>query len=119
MLLPLPGGGALIDTPGMREFGLTGNTLSIDSVFHDISTAAAECRFSDCRHAGEPGCAVTDAIESGEIEVDRFESYRKLEREQEAWRARNDPLLRKQRAQVWKRRTRGMRQRKKIESERD
>ena len=113
-LLPLPGGGALVDTPGMREFGLTGDSDAIHAVFTDISGVASNCRFRDCRHHGEPGCAVAVAIDSGEIENDRLASYRKLEKEQEAWRARNDPIARKEREQRWKSIARGTRQRKKF-----
>jgi ribosome biogenesis GTPase len=113
-LLQLPGGGALVDTPGMREFGLTGETEAIDMVFSDISGTASNCRFRDCRHEDEPGCAVVQAIDAGEIENDRLASYRKLEKEQEAWRARNDPIARKQREQRWKSISRSTRQRKKF-----
>jgi ribosome biogenesis GTPase / thiamine phosphate phosphatase len=74
--------GILIDTPGMRELQLwdTGDALS--GAFGDIETLAAHCRFRDCRHAGEPGCAVTAAVEAGTLPAGRLESYRKLQHEQ-------------------------------------
>ncbi len=80
-LLPLPGGGALIDTPGMRELGLTDGDDVLDEVDDDVAALAAACRFHDCQHQGEPGCAVEAAIEAGELEPGRLSSYHKLQRE--------------------------------------
>ena len=77
-LAPLPGGGALIDTPGMRELQLWAGTDSIDRTFDDVAAAAAGCRFRDCTHGSEPGCAVAAALESGALDRHRWESYRKL-----------------------------------------
>jgi ribosome biogenesis GTPase / thiamine phosphate phosphatase len=77
-LVALPGGGALIDTPGMRELQLWAGSDSVDRAFHEIASAAAGCRFRDCSHTGEPGCAVAEALESGSLARDRWESYRKL-----------------------------------------
>jgi ribosome biogenesis GTPase len=81
MLLPLPGGGALIDNPGMRELQLWASQESLEGVFQDIAEAAGQCRFRDCTHQSEPGCAVQNAVESGEIDPARWLSYRKLEAE--------------------------------------
>ncbi len=83
-LLPLPGGACLIDTPGMRELKLTGEE-TLDS-FADIEELALRCRFNDCGHASEPGCAVRAAIASGGLEAERWRNYAKLraEREQQA-----------------------------------
>jgi ribosome biogenesis GTPase len=81
MLIPLPGGGAIIDNPGMRELQLWATEESLDEVFQDVSALARECRFGDCTHGGEPGCAVRSAIESGEIDPARWGSYRKLQAE--------------------------------------
>lgn len=81
-LLMLPGGACLIDTPGMRELKLTGEE-ELD-VFADIDALASRCRFADCNHGNEPGCAVRAAIESGELDADRFRNYRKLLDEREA-----------------------------------
>jgi ribosome biogenesis GTPase len=80
-LIPLPGGGVLIDTPGMRELQLWAGAESIGEVFDEIAALAAECRFGDCSHKGEPGCAVADALSSGALAPDRWESYRKLRAE--------------------------------------
>jgi ribosome biogenesis GTPase len=77
-LVPLPGGGALIDTPGMRELQLWAGQESVDRVFDEIEEIATGCRFSDCTHGGEPDCAVAAALASGKIAAERWESYRKL-----------------------------------------
>ncbi len=74
-------GGWLIDTPGMRELQLAGTSRGIDTVFEDIAELAAACRFSDCAHESEPGCAVKDAIARGELSRDRLERWHKLKRE--------------------------------------
>ncbi len=74
----LPSGGWLIDTPGMRELRLVESRDGIESVFGEIDDLARSCRFADCEHAGEPGCAVTAAIESGTLDARRLDSYRKL-----------------------------------------
>ncbi len=77
-LFPLPGGGALIDTPGMRELQLWAGAGSVDRAFDDVSAAAENCRFRDCSHVNEPGCAVRVALQSGALDAERWESYRKL-----------------------------------------
>ncbi len=79
-LLSLPWGGCLIDSPGLRDLGLT-DEKAVDESFDDILTLAATCRFSDCRHEEEPGCAVNAALEAGTLDADRFESYLKLKEE--------------------------------------
>lgn len=80
-LVRLPGGGAVIDTPGMREFAL--DESDVEGAFEDIEALAASCRFANCAHGQEPGCAVRRAVESGAIERGRYENYLKLRREQE------------------------------------
>jgi len=77
-LSTLPQGGCLIDTPGMRELKLTGAEDVADKVFDDIEALAQSCRFRDCRHAAEPGCAVRAALAAGELEAGRFANYCKL-----------------------------------------
>lgn len=77
----LPGGGVLIDTPGMRELGL--DTADIGRTFADIDELIEECRFADCSHEREPGCAVRAAIDSGGLDPYRYASYVKLKREAE------------------------------------
>ncbi|MCK5166553.1 MAG: ribosome small subunit-dependent GTPase A [Rhodospirillaceae bacterium] len=74
----MPSGGWLIDTPGMRELQLTDVQSGIDEVFSDIVELARSCRFSTCQHDTEPGCAVTAAIKTGELETDRLKRWRKL-----------------------------------------
>lgn len=99
-LVLLPGGGLLLDTPGMRELQLLDED-GIDLVFGDIAALAGQCRFRDCSHDSEPGCAVRAAVESGELDADRFEHYRKLEREAQANELRHDEHRRRQAERVW------------------
>jgi ribosome biogenesis GTPase len=81
-LVILPGAGVLIDTPGMRELQLWESTEGLAAAFADIDERAAECRFRDCRHRREPGCAVRRAIDAGEVPASRLDSYHKLQDEQ-------------------------------------
>jgi ribosome biogenesis GTPase len=99
-LVLLPDGGLLLDTPGMRELQLLDED-GIDTVFGDIAALASRCRFRDCRHDTEPGCAVKEAVESGALDADRFEHYRKLEREARANELRHDTHRRRQAERVW------------------
>ena len=80
-LIELPSGAFLIDTPGMRELQLWSDESAVDQAFDDIAAFAASCRFSDCAHQSEPGCAVLAAVEHGELHPDRLEHYRRLLRE--------------------------------------
>lgn len=87
-LFLVPGGGVVVDTPGLKELGLwSGDRMGTDEAFADIAELAAACRFNDCAHETEPGCAVLAAIVVGGLDPDRLESYRKLMRER-AWVAR-------------------------------
>jgi len=81
-LFLLPGGGLLIDTPGLRAFGLTGEE-NVDDLFADVERFAACCRFRNCRHEAEPGCGVIEAVERGELAPERYDSYLKLRSEAE------------------------------------
>ena len=90
-LLPLPGGGALIDTPGMRELQLWADPDSLDSTFAEIAELAAQCRFRDCAHAVESGCAVRSAMEAGTLDPARWQSYAKL-RAEIAWHTRQSDV---------------------------
>jgi ribosome biogenesis GTPase len=74
----LPGGGLLIDAPGMREFGLWDGADAVEDAFEDVQALAARCRFSDCVHAREPGCAVRAAVEDGTLDAERFAHWQKL-----------------------------------------
>lgn len=79
-LVPLPSGAFLLDTPGLRELGLwSGETL--DDAFQELGELAVSCRFADCSHTVEPGCAVREALETGELDEGRYGSYQKLRRE--------------------------------------
>jgi ribosome biogenesis GTPase len=80
-LIPLPAGGLLIDTPGMRELQLWGDEADVNRAFEDIEELAAGCRFRDCHHQDEPGCAVRSSLELGDLTPERFRNYVKLQRE--------------------------------------
>lgn len=96
-LFALECGGCLIDSPGVREVGLWGDETMLDEAFSDVTALAAECRFSDCAHDSEPGCAVKAALESGELTWDRYESYVKLKKEIAFAASRSDERLRRER----------------------
>jgi len=80
-LFVLPGGGLVLDTPGMRELQLLVSERGLRETFEEIEAEAALCRFTDCGHEGEPGCAVRAALEEGRIDAARYESYRKMQAE--------------------------------------
>lgn len=80
-MITLPCGAAVIDTPGMRELGMWAAETGLSASFADVEALAEKCRFGDCTHTGEPGCAVRKAIDTGELSEERFLSYRKLEAE--------------------------------------
>jgi ribosome biogenesis GTPase / thiamine phosphate phosphatase len=106
-LIVLPGGGLVIDTPGLRELQLWDvGEDALGDAFADVEELAAACRFNDCSHAREPDCAVLAALDSGELPRERFESWRKLQKELRAIAVRHDALLRKQEAQKWRLRAR-------------
>ncbi len=91
-LIPLPTGGWIIDTPGLRELQLWAGEAALPSAFTDVGAVAAGCRFRDCRHEGEPGCAVLAALADGRLSAERFASFVKLRKEvrrlalrQDAW----------------------------------
>ncbi|MER6405066.1 ribosome small subunit-dependent GTPase A [Streptomyces viridosporus] len=102
-LLALPGGGVLIDTPGLRGVGLWDAGTGVGQVFSEIEELAEGCRFHDCAHESEPGCAVLDAIGSGALPQRRLESYRKLLRENQRIVAKTDARLRAEIRKDWKR----------------
>lgn len=94
-LVLLPSGGLLIDTPGMRELALY-DQEGLDMVFSDIEALAGSCRFRDCTHRGEPGCAVREAVDKGEIPIERLEHYLKLQDEAQSFEIRSNERLRRQ-----------------------
>ncbi len=95
-LVVVPTGGALIDTPGLRELGMWVDEEGIDAAFTDVTDLAGQCRFNDCAHLTEPGCAVLAAIAAGELAAERLESYRKLLGEAAFAASKNDHRLAKE-----------------------
>ncbi|HBL18614.1 MAG: ribosome small subunit-dependent GTPase A [Elusimicrobia bacterium GWA2_69_24] len=98
----LPGGGLLIDTPGLRELKLSDAGSGIERAFVDISTLAGECRFRDCRHLDELGCAVLAALTDGRLSQPHYDNYVKLLKEQEYQRRREDPVEDAKNKRRWK-----------------
>ncbi|MGX1837050.1 ribosome small subunit-dependent GTPase A [Streptomyces diastaticus] len=101
-LLTLPGGGVLIDTPGLRGVGLWDAGTGVDRVFAEIEEYARRCRFQDCAHHSEPGCAVLTAVDGGVLPARRLESYRKLQRENQRIVAKTDARLRQEIRREWR-----------------
>ena len=89
-LYPLPSGGVLVDTPGLRAVGLSVDLAAIAATFADVEAIAAGCRFGDCRHDREPGCAVLEAVATGELGTERWMNWASLLREAEAAELRAD-----------------------------
>jgi len=110
-LIELPGGGLIIDTPGTRELGLWDAGAGIDEVFGDLTEVAAQCRFRNCKHEQEPGCAVRAAAAGDPTVLARLESKRKLEREQERLDNARDLRAKAEQRRELRRRARAMRQR--------
>ena len=109
-LFVLPGGALLMDTPGLREMQLWNAEKGVAQTFADIDSLAAQCRFGDCRHEGEPGCAVQAALDAGTFDWRRVENRRKLLREQEFLRRKVDPEARQEQKEQWKQIHRAQRQ---------
>ncbi|HZQ48906.1 MAG TPA: ribosome small subunit-dependent GTPase A [Candidatus Dormibacteraeota bacterium] len=101
-LFELPGGGVIIDTPGLREAQLWSGEDALGNLFDDVEDLARQCRFADCRHETEPGCAVKEAIVEGVLDAARLASYRKLQRELRAVAAKSDARLRADERRKWK-----------------
>ncbi|MDQ6910602.1 MAG: ribosome small subunit-dependent GTPase A [Actinomycetota bacterium] len=95
-LIPVPGGGVILDTPGLRSLGLWDSENAVADVFPEIEELRALCRFRDCRHEGEPGCAVAAAVDDGTLDVRRLNSYRKLEKEIAALERQKDVRARRE-----------------------
>jgi ribosome biogenesis GTPase len=109
-LFMLPGGALLMDTPGLREMQLWDAEDGVAQTFADVDARATQCRFVDCRHEGEPGCAVLEAVSAGTLDAARLENRRKLLREQEFLRRKVDPEARKEHKELWKKMHRAQRQ---------
>jgi ribosome biogenesis GTPase len=101
-LVPLPGGGVLLDTPGMRAVVMIDARDGIATAFADVTALAEGCRFRDCAHGGEPGCAVVAAVEAGDLPAERLESWRKLQREAQVAAMKTDARLRAEEVRRWK-----------------
>ncbi len=101
-LVELPDGSALIDTPGLRAVGVVGDADSVDEAFAEIARLAEGCRFRDCAHASEPGCAVLAALDNGTLPARRLESWQKLQREVAYQARRGDARLAAQERSRWK-----------------
>jgi ribosome biogenesis GTPase len=99
-LILLPGGGVVLDTPGIRELQLW--DADLEQTFGDVEEIARRCRFSDCNHDREPGCAIREALADGSLPEERWESYVKLQRELDALEARRNHLLRQERVREYK-----------------
>jgi len=110
-LVRLASGAWLLDTPGMRVLALWGGEEGVSSTFDDVAAIAARCRFGDCAHQGEPGCAVALALQSGELTEERYASWRKLQREARAFAARHDKRLAAKEKARWKAITKSVRDR--------
>ena len=101
-LVVLPTGGCLVDTPGLKGVGLWLSDDGLDRAFADIEELVPLCRFSDCRHESEPGCAVLAAIDAGTLPERRLESWRKLQREAIWMASRTDARLRAEQSRKWR-----------------
>ncbi len=101
-LIRLPSGAILLDTPGLRGVGVVGDAEGIGQTFPEIEELIEDCRFGDCSHAAEPGCAVLAAVESGDLPVRRLESWRKLVKEAEWMARRGDARLMSEERKRWK-----------------
>ncbi|MGI5216106.1 ribosome small subunit-dependent GTPase A [Plantactinospora sp. CA-290183] len=102
-LILIPGGGAVLDTPGVRAVGLLDAAAGLDHAFSDVAELVAACRFADCGHRAEPGCAVRAALDSGELPARRWASWQKLEREIAFETRRRDDRMAAEERRRWKR----------------
>ncbi len=113
-LVPVPTGGVIIDTPGLRELQLWDADEGLEKAFADIAELITQCRFSDCAHKTEPGCAVKEALADGSLSQDRWESYLKLQRELAHLERKLDPRLRSEERKRWATLSKSYRKRNKI-----
>ena len=109
-LIPLPNGGMIIDTPGMRELQLWTDDDGLETAFADVEALVSQCRFGDCTHTSEPGCVVQAALEAGTLKQDRFRSYTKLQREIQYQELRKDQSARLIEKNRWKKIAKKIRQ---------
>ena len=109
-LFLMPSGGVLIDTPGMREFEPWDAEKGVENAFDDIAALSASCRFRDCSHETEPGCAVLGAIAGGTLDSERIANYRKLKRELQFQERRRDAAAQAEHKKLWKQMHRALKQ---------
>jgi ribosome biogenesis GTPase / thiamine phosphate phosphatase len=113
-LVPVPGGGVIIDTPGLRELQLWDADEGLDQAFVDVAELIAQCRFADCQHRTEPGCAIKASLADGSLPAERWESYQKLQRELARLERKLDPKLRSEQRKKWAAMAKSHRRRRKI-----
>ena len=116
-LFVMPSGGVLIDTPGMREFQVWEAHSGLGDAFEDISVLARDCRFRDCRHETEPGCAVRAAIDDGSLDPSRVANYEKLQRELDYLDRRRDVAAQQEQKKLWRRRNKALKQHYKLKGD--
>jgi len=116
-LLPLPNGGVLIDTPGIRTIGLVaGSEEALGKTFSEIEEYLGECRFRDCGHTSEPGCAILEAIADGRLLEARFDSYKRMGRELQHEETKNDPAAKIEHQRKMRIRAKASRQKSRAEN---
>lgn len=108
-LVVVPGGGAILDTPGMREFQLWDVPEGLTESFSDVELLAENCRFRDCSHHNEPGCAVQEALQTGALKRDRYASYLKLQKELAHMERKTDAAAQREERNKWKQITKSVR----------
>jgi ribosome biogenesis GTPase len=113
-LVLLPSGALILDTPGMRELGLWDAGSGVSLTFSDVEELATACRFSDCRHSSEPGCAIQAALANGSLDASRWGSFMKLQRELAFQERKTNPIARSEERKVWLRRNKNYRAEKKF-----
>jgi ribosome biogenesis GTPase / thiamine phosphate phosphatase len=117
-LIVTPSGALVIDTPGMRELQLWDvDAGALDTTFADIAALAAQCRFGDCTHRSEPGCAIQSALGDGSLDEDRWRSFQKLQREQAYAARKADSQLARESKAHWKKINRSQRARQRLEAQ--
>jgi ribosome biogenesis GTPase / thiamine phosphate phosphatase len=112
-LIQMPSGGVVLDTPGMRELQLWDSSSGIEGTFEEITSLMSMCRFSNCSHTSEPGCAVLEALKAGTISADRLESYRKLQRELSRLERKQNKAAEAAEKRKWKQQSKEIRSRQK------
>ena len=116
-LILLPSGRLVLDTPGMRELGVWDADAGLATTFADVEALIALCRFRDCAHETESGCAVQSALADGRLDAGRWRNYAKLQRELAHLERKDDPRARSEQRRMWSRRTRAQRTRERSRPE--